>query len=180
MLKQSETLNILPMAQGQRVCIPQSVVPLRSLGVPSSFSLHPGSLACLPAIPRPFLVFEEHAGTGAMIVAETQGVPAPAEETWANRFKTAKEPPLAASLGLAAAVPLGLILQRKQLSRDSLPSLLQDQGGSTFQGFSAVQGATRLKVSLYLRAFRYFPADMLENKFECTRVHRASADFDVP
>lgn len=45
-----------------------------------------------------------------------------------------------------------LILQRKQLTRDSLLSLLQDQGRLALQGFSVVQEMKLKYLYLYLRS----------------------------
>lgn len=104
MLKQSETLNILPMAQGQRVCIPGLWFPY------DLFVFPPITPAC--PFPRDTPTISRVRGTrgdrvGAMIGAEMQ------ERTWSKlgqidlkRRKTAA-PRRVPRLSLAAVVSWG-------------------------------------------------------------------------
>lgn len=60
---------------------------------------------------------------------------------------------------------VGLILQRKQLTRDSLLSLLQDQGRLALQGFSAVHEIKLedLFISVFSSFFRWTDFDNWKN-----------------
>lgn len=121
MLKQFETLNILPIAQGQRVCIP----------------------SCSPRFdlsesPRPRRCPFEKCRDPYNECCRNSGVPAPRRKLERIDLKRRKRERPLDDRGLSHLF-VGLILQRKQLTRDSLLSLLQDRGRLVLQGFSAVR-----------------------------------------
>jgi len=144
MLKQSETLNILPIAQA-------SLFVYRASRSPHDLTRHP---PCLAATCDTYFPCWRNRGGGEgrrrRRTLQKRGVPA-RSETRANQFKTAQgslsplpPPSLPPSRRAQPGASVGLILQRKQLTGDSSPSssLLRERGRSACQGFSAVGGAT--------------------------------------
>jgi len=139
MLKQSETLNILPIAQA-------SLFVYRASRSPHDLTRHPPCLAA--TCDTYFPCWRNRGGGGGgrrRRTLQKRGVPA-RSETRANQFKTAQGSlsPLPPPPGELSRRSVGLILQRKQLTGDSSPSssLFRERGRSVCQGFSAVRGAT--------------------------------------
>lgn len=115
-------------------------VPLRSLlGIPLSLG-PPRSFAALRPAPIPYSpMFDGRDGTDAVRSLRKSAARGAAylrdRRIDLKRRKSPHAPPAKSELSYRS---VGLILQRKQLTRDSSPSLLQGQGGSAVQGFSAV------------------------------------------
>jgi hypothetical protein len=134
MLKQSETLNILPIAQASLFVYR---VPLTiSLGIPH-------------ASPRPAIPISRVGETWGEGERYRNAAYLLARKLGQINLKRRRDP--SPSPGELSRRSVGLILQRKQLTGDSSPSscLLRDRGRSACQGFSAVRGATE---SIFLSA----------------------------